>query len=648
MNRAVWICAGLLLGVIAIYWPVWDFEFVNYDDSSLVFENAVVTGGFNIDNILAAFSLDLIDWVPLTFITFMIEYEFFGSDAGGYHVVNALFHAANTVLVFFVLRRMTGADWCSAIAAALFAFHPLRVESVAWVSERKDVLSSFFTLLAILAYIRYTQKRSVMRYMVVVVFFALSLMSKMIMVTFPFALLLLDYWPLRNQGKTADGQDRSVSIRMLILEKVPLLAMSIGGMLILVEVFLRQTGMSEKLGEPFGSGIANSVVSWVWYVRCLVWPRGLAVGYPDPVDGWPSKDVLLCAALLLAITVIAVVRVRRWPFLAVGWFWYLGTLVPVVGIGVHIIRADRYTYIPQLGLAVAIVWLTAHLVKHVRVLRHVAIVMTPVILIVLVVLSAQQVRTWRNSEALWKHAAKVSDRNVVACQNVGAILSKKRDHYGAIFYYRRGLMWSPQNHELHTNLANVLQAVDDIDEAILHYEQAISIKPDYLDALNNLGSVLLAKGATARAIGLYERALALDTENALYETNLGLALLSNGEPEKAILRLRATLNRDDRNPNAHLFLGRALAATGLNDQAIAHHHRAIKLQANWPQAHNSLGTLLAKTGKVDEAIAQFEKALAINPQFADARVNLAKARAMKENSRGRGRGQGRDGKKDGD
>ena len=497
---------------------LWD-DFVNYDDPRYVYQNTTIASGLNISGIAWAFShIHSENWHPLTTITHMLDCQLYGLKASGHHFTNVLLHTIAVLLLFVVLQQMTGALWRSAFVAAVFAIHPLHVESVAWVAERKDVLSGVFFMLTLLAYVHYTRAPSNWRYLIVAFVFALGLMSKPMLVTLPFVLLLLDYWPLGRIK--AQRPDIRRQLLKLIAEKIPLIALSaVSGVI----TFLAQRhaiGWTEQL--PMLARINNAIVTYVTYVRQMFWPVNLAVFYPHPENRLRLWEIVLAMAVLISITSAAVILRRKAPYFITGWFWYLGMLVPVIGL-VQVGwqgHADRYTYLPQIGLYIAGSWALADLSVS---WRHRRTVLGAAALFVIGALSwsaSIQASYWRDSETLFTHALAVTKNNDVAENNLGIIFLQKGQLDEAISRLQAAIDLRPENGPAHDNLAKAFLQKGRLEEAMVHYRKFLEIEPHNVEARNILGTALIQQGHVKEAIQQWQEALAIEPENGNAASNL--------------------------------------------------------------------------------------------------------------------------------
>ncbi len=538
------ICVALAAITCAVFGQTRQFDFVNYDDNACVYENPAVTHGLSAAEIISVFShYHYGNWIPLATVSHMVDWQFFGANAGGHHLTNVLLHAASVVVLFLVLRRLTGALWRSALVAAVFAVHPLHVESVAWVSERKDVLSGLFFMLTLAAYVRYVRSpKSLFNYSIVLLLFALGLLSKPMLVTLPFVLLLLDYWPLHRFAPAASAEkiksggalkNLSVPAR-LVVEKIPLLLLSVVSC---VTTFQAQSPTVQSLQTvSFPLRLENAVVTGVIYLGQLFYPAHLAAFYPYPVNGLPLYQVIAALILLVAISLAAFLWRRQRPYFFVGWLWYLIMLAPVIGIvqvGMQA-RADRYTYLPQIGLCILIVWLVAQAgarLSHQRALLGLGAGLG---LAALMITAHTQAAHWRDSKSLWTHALAVTQNNSVAQDNLGLFLFRHGQADSAISHFQIALQIHPEDDSAENNYGLALVNQGQVDAAAVHFQKAVKFNPDNDDAQNNFGNILYMNGQVDAAIGHYQKALQVNPNYAKAANNLGLALASKGRMDEAI------------------------------------------------------------------------------------------------------------------
>ena len=594
-RRSFWICIFLALSTLVVYHQVGDFEFVNFDDPLYVTHNPIVQKGLSGETVAWAFTeatLETNYWVPLTWLTILLDYQLYGMNAGGFHLTNLFLHMLNTLLLFAALRRMTGRLWRSALVAALFALHPLHVESVAWVTERKDVLSSLFWMLTLLNYARYVERPGMWRYFTVFLGIVFGLMAKPMLVTLPFVLLLLDFWPFQRFAATDHQYLCKIPkrpVRQLLWEKVPFLALVV---LVSVMTFLTQAegGAVKSLSAyPLDVRVTNALAVYVAYIGKMLWPAGLAFFYPHP-GSLPLWQPLMAGILLISMTIFALCFAQKRPYLIFGWLWYLGTLVPVIGLVVigPYVMADRYTYISLIGLFVAIVWGAADIFSAKRYPTAVAASFSLLILTILAVISWYQAGYWQNSITLCKRAIAVNRNNITA----------------------------------HNNLAIALEARGRTDEAVRYYLETLEIDPDNAMLYNNLGYVLERQKKTVEAIYYYEKALQIDPKYVYAHNNLGNVFLSQKKYSAAIDHYRQALKSDPRYAKAHFNMGNAFFVQNEFDQAAFHYREAVRIEPLYAEAHNNLGSALALTGQMDRAIEHYREALKIRPDFHDAQNNL--------------------------
>ncbi len=580
------ISAVLFLTTLLIYAPVSRFDFVNFDDPDYVTRNAHVLRGLTTDGVSWAFtSGEAANWFPLTRLSHLLDVQLFGLDAGFHHLVSVFIHALATMFLFAFLYRATAARWPSAFVALLFALHPLHVESVAWISERKDVLCAFFWFLSLWGYVRYTEKKSTGRFLFALLAFVLGLLSKPMIVTLPFVLLLLDIWPLRR------ALDRSV-----LLEKMPFFALT--SIAAAVTYRVQQGSGAVQTAEifPFALRIENAVLSYVTYVGEMVWPAGLAVYYPYPssIAAWKFGAA---GALLVGVSIAVVRYFRECPYLAVGWFWYLGTLVPVIGlvqVGAQA-HADRYTYVPSIGLCIMVAWGAADLLKR-RPSAKVALAgAAAVVCLSSAVLCEAQIQYWKSSEMLFRHAVDVTDRNFLAHYDLGIAVSTIPGRLPeAISEYQAALRIEPNSDRVHTDLGNALAQTGRLAEAIAEYREAVRISPNspipHVDLANALAS---DPAHLAETIAEYETALRLKPDYVQGHINLGALLASTGQMDEAIPHFQAALKIDPNSAEAHANLGMALAGLpGRTAEAIAQLQEALRIQPD-PRIQQMLDRLRA-------------------------------------------------------
>ena len=666
------ICLLLALVTLAVYWRTTSFNFINYDDHDYITENYRVLGGLTWHGAKWAFITGHTgNWHPLTWFSHMLDAQLFGGRAGGHHFTNVLLHIANSILTFLLLRQLTGAQWRSAIVAAFFALHPLHVESVAWVSERKDVLSVFFGLLALWCYAQYveaskshTPKKKI-QYGLTLSFFALGLMSKPMLVTLPFVLLLLDYWPLKR-FPVDSKKDWRPALWRLTWEKLPFFALSTASCVVTFLV-QREGGAVQSLTNfPLSFRVQNAFVTYARYLGKTFWPADLANPYPYP-EQWPVSRVLFSAVLVVGLCIAALLLTRTRPYAFTGWFWFWGALIPVIGIvqvGIQSM-ADRYTYLPLTGLFIVVVWGVAEFTIGKPVLKLVSGAVTACMIVACAWRTVDQLKYWHDSGALAQQALAVTGDNDVALTNLANHQLETGLVDDAIENYNKALRTisarggsnmdivavltaddnataneqrrllnldlrkSAACAEILNNLGTALARKGQVDEAILHYRAAIQLKPNHALALHNLAFELSARKQYDRAIALLEVAVRSKPDAPEIRNSLANALRESGRLGEAIAQYNEALRRAPTHAETHNNLGLALAAQGKQTQAIQHYEAALKSDSGLIEVHNNLGSALLKIGQVDEAIKQFRLLLQMMPEHARAHDNLGIALATK-------------------
>ncbi len=558
-QRSGFLALALGCCAVALYARTATFPFVYFDDDMYVFQNPIVSSGLTGAGVVWAFTTGhLANWHPLTWLSHMIDAQCFGMWAGGHHAVNVLIHGANTAVLFLVLRALTGATLRSAFVALLFAVHPVNVESVAWISERKNVLSTFFLLATLMAYQRYVERPGFLRYLVVFVVFLLGLMTKPMLVTLPFILFLLDYWPLnRIAGCTPMQALRRFG--RLAYEKSPLFALTIVSSMVTYAAQHRGEAMMAMGDLPIDARLANAVLAYGAYLRHLLWPAGLAAIYPHSGESYSLVAACLAFGMLAAISFTAIALIRRAPYLFVGWFWFAGTLVPVIGfvqIGYQSM-ADRYLYVPAIGAFIAVVWGIAAICECCPLRRRIALWTGAACIAVLAAVCWRQVAYWRGTVPLFERAIAVTEANA----------------------------------EAHNHLAYYYLTQNEPEKAIPHCEAAQEDRPDLAATYTNWGAALRMMGDPKGAIAKYEEALRLKAGDAVIHTNLGIALLQLGRNDDARRHLEEAVRIDPRSAAAHAYLGAALAAMGMPGDAKAHFERALEIEPEYELARSALDAL---------------------------------------------------------
>jgi tetratricopeptide (TPR) repeat protein len=690
-GAAVGICIAVVVLALAAHSVVLDNDFINYDDPVYVTGNAQVGAGLTVGGIKTAFTRFYDNnWIPLVWLSLMLDHDLFGMNPAGYHAVNLLMHAANAALLFIVMFKMTGALWPAALTGALFAAHPASVESVAWAAERKDVLSTLLWLLTMYFYAGYakakadgspvgrTQARK--NYILTIVAFTLGLMSKQMLVTLPFVFLLLDWWPLNRFGGdgiesaprgnisaisgTHKGSPYETALRdkvsgkstipVLLIEKLPLMALA--ALFIFVVIHAQQHSMINAAALSIRQRFANALLSYVVYIGELVWPADLCVFYPA-FRVYPAKAVA-CALGLAAVTAVVLYYARRLRWLPVGWFWYLGTLAPVIGlvqVGMQA-RADRYLYVPRIGIFIMAAWgLYTFAAKFD--IRKYAAAFAALVVVIFSALTYVQAGHWKNNQTLYTHCLSVTESNFVVMQSlafhyqsqgdidkalhyyfkalevkpdfansrvgIGNIFRDRGDVAGALVQYELALKYVPHYGDAHNNIANIYAARGGLGRALEHYLMAVKDKPGSAEINYNVADTLVGLGRAEESLKYYRRALEIDPYLAEAHNNIGYVLNSMGKTDEAEMHLRKAVEIKPDFAHAHFTLGIILLSRQDFSRAEIQFLKAVETKPDFFEAHNALGVALLKLGRYDEAARHFRRAVEINPGFAEARSNLA-------------------------
>jgi Flp pilus assembly protein TadD len=618
LERAdVLILIGLAVVTFGIYAQVIGHRFIHFDDTAYITENPMVNRGVTLGGLAWAFRTFYYGyWHPLTWIAHMIDSQLFGMFAGGHLLVNALFHVADTLLLFWFLLRTTGARWASALVAALFALHPLHVESVAWACELKSTLSTFFGLLSLIAYVRYAEAPSIRRYAWVAIMLAFGLLTKPMLVTWPFVMLLLDYWPLgrscshrpvaRCDRDAPQGRGYSASVakswRGLVVEKIPLFVLVTASAVVTTISASHNAAVLTLAREPIGLRLSNALVSYAKYLLRAFWPNDLAVYYPFPKAGIPAWQVVGAALLLMGITAFCFFQSRKHSgAIIVGWLWFLGTLVPVIGLlqaGAQTM-ADRYFYIPSIGLFIAIVFGLADIAERRRIAPGLSAAMANVVLVVLAIVTNAQIHLWRDSFTLFEHTLAVTPPNPLIEYDLGVAFAESNRY----------------------------------DEAAPHFEKAVQLRPNDYMPLLYMGITRFYQDRLPEAIEYAQAAIRSWTDSGRAHDLLGMALAKQNRNEAALDEMRRAVELAPKDGDIRNDLGLALAQLGRIPEAIDEFHEAVRLNPHSAQAHNNLGVALLASGKASESIPEFEMTLRLNPQSKGAADNLRRAQAQLSSQR---------------
>ena len=672
-NIAVSAC--LVLVLVAVFWRLGQFDFIHYDDGTYVYENSHVVKGWSLEGLKWAFTTNLhLHWHPLTWLSLMTDSRFFGMDPGDFHLVSLLIHILNTILLFYVLNQMTGALYCSAFVAALFGLHPLHVEPVAWIADRKDVLSAFFWMVALWTYLRYIRKPGWRNIALVFVSFVCALMSKSMAVTLPLILLLLDYWPLnriaggkggtvpepqfrdakpvRKSGKRGVKQNRKMqppsgpvpganivrttqSMVRLLLEKALLFIPMIVGAGITLVITQRKPSAPIDLARaiPSLNNLEGAAVSYAKYLYQMVWPTGLAIPYPE-VKQFPLWDIFLSLCVLSVISLFAYLRRRQNPYLLVGWLWYLITLLPAIGLirtGPHI-QADRYTYIPLIGIFIMIAWGAADLVRTSANRKWFLGAGAAICLLACMNVSQAQVSLWKNSITLFSHSVSVTEDNNIAHSNLGLALLESRRPDEAMIHFAEAIRIWPEDIYAQVNLGNAYKYKNDLEKAAYQYEKAFSIDPRYVNASYNLAIVYLQMNKLDLSEKYFLKTIENDKRNHRAYLNLGATYSRMGRSAEAIANFRESINIQ---PEQHLaYYGLGLEYMGLNEleKAEINFNKVLEYKPDYERAYCDLGEIMVRRKAYGEAIRYLSKALEINPGYAKAGQLLAQAQMEQGNA----------------
>jgi len=616
---------------IGVYAQVVGFDFTNFDDDNYVSNNSVVKKGLSLEGLKYAFSITKEKrayWHPLTWLSHMVDCQVFGLNAGMHHMSNVLLHILNSLLLFFVFKFMSGAFLPSALIALLFALHPLSVDSVAWIAERKNVLSTLFWLLTMLAYIHYSQKPGKGRYLLFFFVFILGLLAKPMLVTLPCALLLMDFWPMNRMGllPVDDSGPRfsKTSLPKLIVEKVPFLIVSF------LAIFISSHSLKvlgvyvATLRVPMSLRIENAIVSYVKYVGKIIWPANLSVYYPFPAS-IPTWQVLFAAMLLFAISALVIWQIRTRPWLSIGWFWFLGTLFPVSGLiqgGLWPEMADRWAYVPQIGIFIMIAWPISFLINTATTPGKVTTIATGTALLIMYVTTWTQIGYWKNSKVLFYHAMAVTGENSIAHRNLGNAFHQEKDYDKAIEHFRKGIKINPRYPDNHLHLGDALLAKKANAEAIYHYKKAAELNPKDAYSLVQVGALLKDEGNPRQAIEYLNKALAIDPEDVWARHNLGLALAATGDFKAAEKEVLKALSMEENKSEGLYSVGAFYGKYDKQDQAREYLERALQENPEHQEANYNLGIIAVDQNRIEDAEQYFLTTLNTNPKHIDALNNL--------------------------
>jgi tetratricopeptide (TPR) repeat protein len=595
----------LALVTLAVFWQVHQFDFVNFDDNIYVTQNSHIQSGITLDGLRWAFSTTYAEfWHPLTWLSLIFDHQFYGLNPFGYHLTNLILHILSTLLLFWLFNRMTGTIWKSAFVAALFALHPLRVESVAWIAERKDVLSVFFWMLTLCLYVYYTEKPVIKRYLLVVFCFACGLMSKSMVITLPLVMILLDYWPIGR------FQSRENNLMLWQLrEKIPFFVFSA-----VFAIITLCTQQSVK-HAPLNSRLANAPVSFATYLAKTFWPHNLAVFYPFS-EQLPIWQILGSVLLILVISAAVIAVARRLPYLFVGWLWYTITILPVIGIVPvgNFAMADRFTYLPSIGIAIMLAWGIPLLFRNKDMRKNILFPAAVVFLIILSVLTWEQCSYWKNSVTLFSHALRVTKDNAPAHNNLGLALFAEGKSEEAIYHYNEAIRITPitpHHFMAYNNRGLAYNKLGQHQMAIEDFNEAIHLKQDYAEAYNNRGTIYQKLGQYQRAIEDFSEAIRLKPDDSSGYFNRGNTYINLGRYQQAIEDFNNAIRLDPASSDAYNNRAFIYIKLGRYQQALEDYSKAILLKSDYADAYNNRALVYINLGNKDLGCADARKACAL-------------------------------------
>jgi protein O-mannosyl-transferase len=631
------VCGSLLLMTLLVFGQTIRHEFINLDDSVYVYANPLVWNGLTVPSVAHAFTSGRASlWVPMTWISLMADWNLYDVHAGGYHLTNVLLHAATAILLCLALQQMTKRLWPSLFAAALFAVHPLRVESVAWITERKDVLSGVFFMLTLMAYVAYARRPfSLVRYALALVLFALGLMAKPMLVTLPLVLLLLDYWPLRRMNSRERPHDPTVGrwwnrvpvVVWLLVEKIPFLILAVADSVVTMLVQANAVTVGERL-RVWGR-VGQVATSYVFYLYKFFYPVNLAVVYPRRPENLPLGEVLAALAILAAITVAALLARRRCPYLIVGWLWFLLMSLPMVGlvrVGITVVT-DRSTYLPQIGLAIALAWGAADLCGGSQRRRWVCGAAAGLVLAVAMALAFRQTSYWSDSETLWMHTLQCTSKNGVAEMDFGNLLLEEGRYDEALVHAKNAMALLPDMPQPYLAMGRIAMFHGDLDQAEKYLSRAVKIDPRFTLAYARLGLLLHQRGRFSDAIGMFNECVKIDPWNCEAWLDIGRCLKALGNTKDATLVFQQVARFSPEYASSLVRLGLTLAGRGRFVEAAENFQRVIDVFPDRIDARLGLAQVLAAQGRTKQALAEYETVLKIAPNEPEARQSIARLRS---------------------
>jgi tetratricopeptide (TPR) repeat protein len=626
-HSVIIIILAISILLLAVYWPVQNYGFLNYDDQLYVTENIKTQSGLNTSNIVNILK-DIHsegNWHPVTMLSHALDWGLFRDKAGGHHWTSVIIHILNAVLLFFFFQLTTGAIWRSALIAALFALHPINVESVAWIAQRKNVLSTFFWILTMLIYVWYVKQPNWKRYFPVLISFSLGLMSKPMLVTLPFTLLLLDYWPLQRfsikvqpEYRQSDAKGRSQKKTrpfVLVLEKVPLIMLAAIASYLTLYAQKAVNAVVDIQSFPLLYRLGNALISYALYIKKMLWPFDLAVFYPFNYN-MALWHIILAALPIMLLTVLVLFYVRKFPYLLTGWFWYLGTLVPVIGfvqVGSQSM-ADRYAYVPLIGLFLMLTWGMGDMLRK-RISEKYTVIIAVLIVLGLTMTTYHQIKYWKDTLTLFSHAVDVTKNNAYAHSNVAGELLVQGDVDEAMVHLEKALSLTPDDYNTLVRAARAYHVHGNNEKAIEALRRAIQGHPDYARTYHDLYRILSGMGRKEEALQVYIRAVELNKNNPDIYFGYGSVLAERGDHEEAIVQYEKALKLRPRDAGAYFNIGVVLAAKGDYDAAMNRFKDAIRINPDYAPAHYRLALILKQKGFLEEATKHYREAVRINPAY---------------------------------
>ncbi len=641
VSKILFISLFLLIVTFAVYSPVRNYEFINFDDNIYVTENKHVKNGLSAESIQWAFKVIKTDeiayWHPIAELAHMLDCQFFGVNPGMHHLSNLFYHLLNSLLLFLVFIRMTGAIWKSAFVAAVFALHPINVDSVAWIAERKNLVSTSLWFLTMLGYVYYALRPTVLRYFLVLTTFSLGLMAKPMLVTLPCVLLLLDYWPMNrikgDRGNwshnksipaNSDAKFHKTSVYRLIFEKIPMLCLSFVAIWLSFYSLQSNGQIINETTQPIALRISNSLISYIHYIWHLIFPINFAIFYPFPtvISLWKSMGAALA---LIMITGLVITHAKKKSYMVTGWLWFLGTLVPVIGLiqgGLWPAMADRWAYVPFIGLFIILTWGIPDLFLRFRKKKIILAGLAITTILTLIILTSAHLKHWQNSYTLFQHALKVTQNNHIAHIQVGLYLSENNNYQKAIPHFKKAIEIMPTDSGAHEQIAIAYSNMKDYPKALYHYEKALLFAPSSAGLFNKIGNVYTKMQQHDNALKYYLEAITIDPNDPKFYNNLGAARYLTGKFDLAIIEIKKAIKRKPDYAEAYYNLGLVHLKTGDNVEATRNFLKTVQYEPNYKEAHNNLAKLYYNNGNMEKAIVHYAEAVRISPEDEIAQFNI--------------------------